>query len=199
MTFPASPLAKTATRSILAVAVLVCLSPASPSQTTPSASSEDARIASLLDSLNQVRSPTSTAISPDGRTVAWAVARPRGSELHLASIAPEGPQTTAPERIISPDTAGDPANGRLGVCNASDPAWSPDGKQLAFLSGCTSSKGTWQSDLQDNIFVWTPATNDLKQVSYLHGAINDMQWSPDGKSIAFLFVENATRRAGSTP
>jgi dipeptidyl aminopeptidase/acylaminoacyl peptidase len=197
MTFPASPLAKTATRSILAVAVLVCLSTATSSQTTPSASSEDARIASLLDSLNQVRVPTSAAISPDGRTVAWAVARPRGSELHLASIAPEGAQTIAPERIISPDTVGDPTNGRLGVCNASDPAWSPDGKQLAFLSGCTSSKGTWQSDLQDNIFVWTPATNDLKQVSYLHGAINDMQWSPDGKSIAFLFVENATRRAGA--
>src|ERR1017187_9037686 len=115
MTFPASPLAKTATRSLLAVAVLVCLSPAALSQTTPSASSEDARIASLLDSLNQVRSPTSAAISPDGRSVAWALARPRGSELHLTSIAPDGAQTTVPERIISPDTIRNTTNATPGA------------------------------------------------------------------------------------
>ena len=42
MTLPASPLAKTATRYLLAVAMLVCLSPAASSQATPSASSEDA-------------------------------------------------------------------------------------------------------------------------------------------------------------
>jgi dipeptidyl aminopeptidase/acylaminoacyl peptidase len=197
MTFPASLLAKTATRYLLAVTVLVCLSAATSSQTTPSASSEDARIASLLDSLNQVRAPTSAAISPDGRTVAWAVARPRGSELHLASIAPEGAQTTAPERIISPDTVGNVANTTPGACASSHPAWSPDGKQLALLSDCSGSEGDWQATRQDNLFVWTLAANTMKQVSQLHGAISDLQWSPDGRTIAFLFVENATRRAGA--
>ena len=197
MTFPASPLAKTATRYLLAVAVLVCLSPATRSQTTPSASPEDARIASLLDSLNQVRSPTSAAISPDGKTVAWAEAKPRGSELHLASIAPDAAQTTAPERIISPDTVGNVANTTPGACASSHPAWSPDGKQLAFLSDCSGGEGDWQATRQDNLFVWTLAANTMKQVSHLHGAISDLQWSPDGTAIAFLFVENATRRAGA--
>jgi len=37
----------------------------------------------------------------------------------------------------------------------------------------------------------------MKQVSHLHGAISDLQWEPDGQAIAFLFVENATRRAGA--
>ena len=50
---------------------------------------------------------------------------------------------------------------------------------------------------QQNIFVWTLAVNKIKQVSHLHGEISTPQWSPDGKSIAFLFVENATRRAGA--
>ena len=53
------------------------------------------------------------------------------------------------------------------------------------------------SDAQQNIFVWTLATNSIKQVSHLRGEISDLQWSPDGKSIAFLFVENATRHAGA--
>ena len=35
-------------------------------------------------------------------------------------------------------------------------------------------------------------------MSHLHGEVSSLQWSPDGKTIAFLYVENATRRAGAT-
>jgi dipeptidyl aminopeptidase/acylaminoacyl peptidase len=68
---------------------------------------------------------------------------------------------------------------------------------LAFLSDCSGSDGDWKATAQNNLFVWTLAANTVKQVSHLRGEISDLQWSPDGKAIAFLFVENATRRAGA--
>jgi dipeptidyl aminopeptidase/acylaminoacyl peptidase len=116
----------------------------------------------------------------------------------LTGIAPAGSaQDGAWERLISPDTIGDVTNNMPGACAGSHPAWSPDGKQLAFLSQCSGSDGNWQPTTQNNIFVWTLAVNGMKQVSHLHGAVSSMAWSPNGKSIGFLFVENATRGAGA--
>ncbi len=197
MGFPSSQSAKTAVQRLFATALLLSLPLAAISQ-TPTARTEDSRIASLLADLARVRTPSSVSISPDGNTLAWAFNGSKGSELHLTPIAPAGSTpSNSGGRILSPDTIRNVSNSTPGACAASHPAWSPDGKQLAFLSGCSGSDGSWQSESQDNIFVWTLATNDLKQVSHLHGAISDLQWSPDGKSIAFLFVENATRHAGA--
>jgi dipeptidyl aminopeptidase/acylaminoacyl peptidase len=183
---------KTAIRRLLAAALLLSLPLAAISQSATN-KAEDARIASLLEDLARVRTPTSVDISPDGATIAYAFNGANGSELHLTPIS----SSNTADRILSPDTIRNLTNTTPGTCASSHPAWSPDGRQLAFLSGCSNTNGNWQSESQDNIFVWTPATDDLKQVSHLHGAISDLQWSPDGKSIAFLFVENATRHAGA--
>jgi len=183
-------------RTLLAATLLLCLPPAAFPQTPQAAAGRapDPRIAPLLDDLGRVRTPTSVAISPDGNYLAWAVSGAHGSELHLTPIA------AAPgvaDRLLSPDTIGDAGNSRPGACAASHPNWSPDGKQLAFLSDCSGSDGSWQTGPQQNIFVWTLAGNGMKQVSHLHGAVSSIQWSPDGKSIGFLYVEGATRRAGA--
>src|SRR5208283_1770753 len=197
-------------RLLLAVAAVLCLHLAALAQVAQpapasNASAADPRIASLLDSLDRVRTPTSAAISPDGNTVAWAFNGERGSALHLTRIAPAG---SAPDRVLSPDTIGDPTRSKPGACTASHPAWSPDVAQLAFLSDCSdsgrnassqnASGGKLQPSAQQNLFVWTLSANAIKQVSHLHGEVSSLQWSPDGRSIAFLYVENATRRAGAT-
>jgi len=153
----------------------------------------DTRIVALLDSLAQVHAPNSVSISPDGDTVAWAYDGGHGSELHLTRIA----GGNSADRIVSPDTAANASNSAAGACTASHPNWSPDGKQLAFLSNCSGTDAKLQPTSQDNIFVWTADGNAIKQVSYLHGAVSSIQWSPDGKSIAFLYVEGATRHAGA--
>jgi dipeptidyl aminopeptidase/acylaminoacyl peptidase len=187
---------------LAATASVLCLHLAALAQPTPisTGSKVDTRIESLIDSLDRVRMPNTAAISPDGNMVAWSFNGEYGSELHLTHIAPAG---SAPDRVLSPDTIGDATRSKPGACTASHPAWSPDGKQLAFLSGCSDSGGNssgskLQPTAQQNIFVWTLAANAMKQVSHLRGEVSSLQWSPDGKSIAFLYVENATRSAGAT-
>src|SRR5580698_2999524 len=164
---------------------------------TASASTNDARISALIETLGKARTPNSVELSPDGSLVAWTVRGAHGSELHLTGITPAGEPTGAPERVLSPDTIGDATNSHAGTCNASNPAWSPDGKQLAFLSDCAASGDGWMSTKQADVFLWTPGSNAVKQLSHLHGDVSSLTWSPDGKAIGFLFVENATRQAGA--
>ena len=183
--------------------VFLAASTLSHAQSPPPAPSTAAgRIAQLVDELGQVRTPVTAAISPDGNYVAWTVDGKQGSELHLTGLAAAPPQDAAWDRILSPDTIADVTRLTPGACTGSHPAWSPNGLEVAFLSNCNLSAGssaspTPDANKQENIWVWTPATNSMRQASHLHGSLTDLQWSPDSKSIGFLFVENATRKAGA--
>jgi len=127
--------------------------------------------------------PGSAAISPDGAIVAWTLRQREGSTLHLTTLADPDP---AKEKLIAP-------NGTT-ACSNSAPVWSPDGATLAFTSTCT---GQQEHPGQEQIFLWSKATGEIKQLTHVTGNIQQAAWSPDGKSIAFLFVENATRSAGA--
>ncbi|MBB5319167.1 S9 family peptidase [Tunturibacter empetritectus] len=145
---------------------------------------KDPRIGSLIQTLGQTRTPSAAAISPDGSTVAWSVRTHDGTQIHLSDVANPGP---AKEKIV---TTGSGATN----CSSSDPKWSPDGESLAFVSDCTAKT---DQPGQDQVFLWSTTTGESKQLTHLTGNIDSLALSPDGKSIAFLFVENATRSAGA--
>jgi dipeptidyl aminopeptidase/acylaminoacyl peptidase len=91
----------------------------------------------------------------------------------------------AKDQIIKPATDSN--------CGSDAPAWSPpDGETLAYASTCTTEQNN-----QPQIFLWSKKTGQSRQLTHVSGIIDDIAWSPDGKSIAFLFVENATRSAGA--
>ena len=152
-------------------------------QTAPDSSARqpDPRIGETLDQLARVRNFRQTALSPDGRQIAWVVdTTGGGTEIQLAGL--QNPAETRPITAVP---------GRSASCEEGDVSWSPDGKLLAFLSNCQTSH-------QFQIYV---AAVDGKEVppqkSQLSGIVQALQWSPDGKNIGFLYVENATRRAGA--
>jgi dipeptidyl aminopeptidase/acylaminoacyl peptidase len=131
----------------------------------------------------RAHSPGSVAISPDGKTLAWTLRQSEGSTLHITEVANPDP---AKEKLVTPSGATNCSNG--------SPIWSPDSETLAFTSTCTSKD---EKPGQEEIFLWSKATGDVKQLTHVVGNIEQPAWSPDGKSIAFLFVENATRSAGA--
>jgi dipeptidyl aminopeptidase/acylaminoacyl peptidase len=70
--------------------------------------------------------------------------------------------------------------GRKHIDDATAAAFSPDGAKLAWLAGKS----------QKQLFV------DGAKLTEVKGYLAEPAWAPDGKSIAFLFIEHAGRAAG---
>ncbi|WP_348268170.1 S9 family peptidase [Edaphobacter paludis] len=160
----------------LAVAKPLC------AQETGAAHPQDARIGSLIEMIGKTRNPSEAAISPDGKIVAWSVETSDGTEIHLTDIANPAKDTILRTEAEATD------------CSNENPIWSPDGQWLAFESTC-AAKGDKPD--QEQIFIWSKKTSQCKQLTRVTGEIDMPAWSPDGHSIGFLFVENATRNAGA--
>jgi len=124
------------------------------------------------------------AISPDGRRVAWVEVRTDA-----------GGSPTGKEDIFVADASGSSKPARLtaGVPSShydeGGVAWSPDSKRIAFFSDAAK-----QGQLQ--LYVSSLGGGPAQKLTDVKGFLAGAKWSPDGKSVAVLFTENATREAG---
>jgi len=126
-----------------------------------------------------------TAISPDGNRVAWvqaavnAAGEPTGGtaiyvqDLRSPSSKPKRISAGNDNQVASEDTI----------------AWSPDSKHLAFLSDV-------EGDGQQNFYLVNVEGGTARKLTSIKGSLADPSWSPDEKTIAFLFTENAPRALG---
>jgi dipeptidyl aminopeptidase/acylaminoacyl peptidase len=168
-----------------AIALVLAFGGAAASHSqTAIAGHQDPRIGSLIDTLGKTRTPGSAAISPDGTTVAWSVRSADGSQIHLTDVADPTP---AKEKTVAMEFGATD-------CRSSEPVWSPNGEWLAFVSTCVAKTDKPE---QAQVFLWSKKSGTSRQLTHLVGEIDSLSWSPDGKAIAFLFVENATRSAGA--
>jgi dipeptidyl aminopeptidase/acylaminoacyl peptidase len=88
------------------------------------------------------------------------------------------------ERSIATVNA-DGTNSRRGVIDSGpgdvDPAWSPDGRRLAFTSF---------RDGNEEVYVWDAETGGQTRVTFNPARDHDPTWSPDGTRLAFAREEN---------
>lgn len=132
----------------------------------------------------------STAIPAWPQTQA-APARPRTMAFGDPAISPDGNRVAwvAGTDILVLDLT-HPAGQPQTIAHGGDITWSPDSRQLAFLY---ADGGT-----QQQLYAVNATGGSARKLTNVHGALITPQWSPDGKTLAVLFVENPPREPGST-
>ena len=140
----------------------------------------------VINTLSATHHFGQTAISPDGKKVAWVedVITKRGAPtgatvIYVADLLSKNP----PKRISA--AVADAIHREASV------AWSPDSKRIAFLSDALNA-GQLQLYVTDA--AGPPAS--VRKLTQVKGFLATPGWSPDGRTIAVLFTENATRAAG---
>src|SRR6185437_4662082 len=125
-----------------------------------------------------VRQISEAVISPDGRHVAWVESLPgkNGALSSNSAIYVADWKSAAIPKRVTAAPAGVPAE-------ENDVAWSPDSGHLAFFSNAGHGG---QAQLYVMALDGAP-----KQLTHIKGDFSSPQWSPDGKSISFLYIENA--------
>jgi dipeptidyl aminopeptidase/acylaminoacyl peptidase len=169
-----------------------------PQQTSGTKQSAEARLKAVakpkasgpaqdvIDTLSATHRFEQTAISPDGKKVAWVedIITKRGistgdTVIYVADIGSKNPA----KRISAAVADALHAEGSV--------AWSPDSKKLAFLSDAAKI-----GQLQLYVMDAAGPSGSARKLTQVKGFLSTPGWSPNGKTIAVLFTENATRAAG---
>src|SRR5215831_2888438 len=118
-----------------------------------------------FDQLARVARVGHFSLSPDGRLLAVAVAAADLDENRLRSAIWLVPASGGPARRLT-----------SGEKNDSEPRFSPDGKEIAFLSERESGSQIWVLDL---------AGGEPRKATAFPTDVNAFKWSPDGRSFVF--------------
>jgi dipeptidyl aminopeptidase/acylaminoacyl peptidase len=137
------------------------------------------RIDEVISSLRRGYHIGQVAISPDGKRLAWIEGSRSGGILHVAEL-------------DQMDRRGAAAAGTVGgPCSANFPLWTPDSAKVIFVSDCGAANG------QMDFYIQSEPGQAPRRISALEGSVDDPAMAPDGRSIAFLYVPDATRPAGA--
>jgi dipeptidyl aminopeptidase/acylaminoacyl peptidase len=122
-------------------------------------------------------------LSPDGKKIAWVeeLRDKNGAETGNSAIFSTTIDGKAPARKITASSGGPRAESGI--------AWAPDSRRAAFLSDA-------QKPGQLQLYLEGAPGQPARRLTDVKGFLASPKFSPDGKTIAVLFTENATRAAG---
>src|SRR6266404_6805632 len=140
-------------------------------------------IEQAIHALNTASRFAQAAVSPDGKKVAWVeeLRDKNGAESGNSAIFTTTIDGKGPARKITASSGTPRAE--------SDIAWSPDSRGFAFLSDAAKPG-------QLQLYLQSAPGQPAKRLTNVKGFLASPKFSPDGKTIAVLFTENATRATG---
>ena len=139
-----------------------------------------AQLDEVLNGLSRGQSLGQVAVAPDGKRLAWVQWADGGEEIRVAPLG----DLKKSERVTA---AAKPAD----HCQEEEIVWAPDSKALAFFSDCAHPGG------QTDLYLSRLDGHAARRLTVLAGYVDAPVFSPDGESIAYLYVEGATRPAGA--
>lgn len=119
------------------------------------------------EQVTQLQTVTSTAVSPDGRWVAYTLSQPRAPEEDTVA----GLRAYS-ELWVAPVAGGPPRAVVQRPLTASAPAWSPDGARLGFVH-------------RGQVYTVPAVGGDPTAATNVAGGLLGFQWSPDGRWLAY--------------
>ena len=117
--------------------------------------------------------------------------------IGASAISPDGQRVVYTRRTVAGDryqvnlwlvssTGGRPRRLTHGKWSDSAPAWSPDGRTVAFISD-RANTGKPDDETEAELFLIDPDGGEAERVCAApHGAVGAPLWSPDGRTIAFV-------------
>jgi dipeptidyl aminopeptidase/acylaminoacyl peptidase len=158
----------------ISFSVLVCAVLAQPGWPQAAQSKVKPALTHAIRTLFAGKSIDQAAVSPDGSKAAWAEsANESSSAIYVSTITGADVRRITASKGAAEDSI----------------AWSPDSKRIAFLSDAAQPG-------QTQLYVAAVAGGSVAKLTSVKGFLASPGWSPDGKTIAVLFTENATRAAG---
>jgi dipeptidyl aminopeptidase/acylaminoacyl peptidase len=168
-------------RSSAIAAVVVAILTAVPARAVAAANRPS--VPSVLEALGRVVNLRETAIAPDGTRVAWVEKVRADDGTETRSVLRVSARDGSGARLLSAARDGRPHRER-------DVAWSPDGRDIAFLSDAAE-------DGQLQIYVAPAAGGTARVITRARGQLEHPRWSPDGKRIAVLYVAGSAQEQGA--
>jgi dipeptidyl aminopeptidase/acylaminoacyl peptidase len=118
------------------------------------------------EDLYQFNTVSEVRLSPDGENVVYTVQRvDRKTEKKYTNL------------WVVPTSAGTPRQFTTGDQHDGQARWSPDGKQIAFIS----DRGDKEKPAQIYLIPFTGG--EARQLSQIQGDIGEISWSPDGRQL----------------
>jgi dipeptidyl aminopeptidase/acylaminoacyl peptidase len=143
-----------------------------------------------FDDIMELRSVGTVALAPDASAIAYTVSAWEHPNARAATDASKSDTAKGDRHDVRshiwlvPASGGAPRQLTFGERGESAPAWSPDGRSLAFLT----ARGAGE-DVKTQVWILPMAGGEAYQLTDSRESITGFAWSKDGSRIAFLAVD----------